>query len=321
MVLRKIMDRTHHGYKYLFGPIPSRRLGVSLGVDLMPHKTCSLDCVYCECGKTTRLTTQRDEYTPVDKIKKELDVFLSSEPVLDHITFSGSGEPLLHNRIQDIIRFVKLNYPQYALALLTNGTLLHDPKVREEIIDIDIVKASVDTISEKTFVALNRPHPDLNAADVIGGLISFREMFQNQFWVELFLVPGMNDTEFEIQSIKMKLKEMNPDRVHINTLDRPGTEKWVQATDKEELKKIAGYFDNVELIGQTNNYSNDKKDIVNFHQHLIATIKRRPCTANDVSKVLGTRFFETKKHLESLNEKGEIEKQEMSRGVFYMMKS
>ena len=316
----KMMDSKNQEYQYLFGPVPSRRLGVSLGVDLMPHKTCSLDCVYCECGKTTCLTLKRDEYTPVDVIKRELAYFLSTGPVLDHITFSGSGEPLLHSRIREIVCFVKNEFPQYKLALLTNGTLLYDPRVREDITDIDIVKVSVDTVSEKVFVKLNRPHPKLNITTVIDGISSFKELFQKQLWMELFLVPGINDDETEIKSIKTVLKAIHPDRIHVNSLDRPGAEKWVQAVQKEKLKKVADYLGDVDLIGQTKIVVKDKKNIGDFHQHLLSTIKRRPCTAEDVSKILGTHFSETKRRLEVLSKKGEIEKQEMPRGVFYLMK-
>jgi wyosine [tRNA(Phe)-imidazoG37] synthetase (radical SAM superfamily) len=315
------MKRMPREYKYLFGPVPSRRLGVSLGVDLMPHKTCSLDCVYCECGKTTCLTLQRDEYTPVDRIKKELDNFLSGGPTLDHITFSGSGEPLLHSRIREIVHFIKKEFPQYKLALLTNGTLLSDSEVREDIIDIDIIKVSVDTVSEDIFLKLNRPHSNLDVATVIDGLISFRKIFKNQLWAELFLVPGLNDDETEIASINEILKGIYPEKIHVNTLDRPGTQKWVQAADKETLKTVIANLGNIGLISQKEIPKTEKKDIENFHQHLLSTIKRRPCTVDDVSKILGTRFSETEKHLEILNERGEIEKQAMPRGVFYMIKT
>jgi len=317
----KIMHKEHQEYKYLFGPVPSRRLGVSLGVDLMPHKTCSLDCIYCECGKTTCLTLQRDEYTSVDRIKKELDCFLSDDPALDHITFSGSGEPLLHSRIREIVYFIKNEFPQYKLALLTNGTMLSNPEVREDIIDIDIVKVSVDTVSEDIFVKLNRPHSDLNVKTVIDGLISFKKILKKQLWIEFFLVPGINDDENEIKSINEVLKSIHPNSIHVNTLDRPGAEKWVQAADKDKLKKIAASLGDVGIIGQKEIFSTEKKDIGSFHQHLLSTIKRRPCTVDDVSKILGTRFSETKRHLDILSKKGKIEKQEMPRGVFYMMKS
>ena len=126
------MSSKHHlEYSYIFGPVPSRRLGISLGVDLMPHKTCTLDCVYCECGKTTRLTMETKAYVPVDRIIDELSRFLSSYPDLDYITFSGSGEPTLHSGIEEIIHFIKKKFPAYKIALLTNGTLFFEPDIRD----------------------------------------------------------------------------------------------------------------------------------------------------------------------------------------------
>lgn len=314
------MSGKRQAYKYLFGPVPSRRLGLSLGVDVMPHKTCSLDCVYCECGKTTCLTVQRDEYTSAHSIKKELDLYLSTGPTLDHITFSGSGEPLLHNRIKDIICFIKKEYPQYRIALLTNATLLGNHDVREDIADIDIVKASIDTTSEETFARLNRPHPNLRIATMIDNLISFREVFQHQLWFEFFLVPGLNDDKDEIQSIKKALKEIRPDRVHVNSLDRPGSEKWVKAVDQETLKEIEDIIGHVDSIKQEKNFADNQNGDKNFHQQLISTIRRRPCTAEDVSKVLGAHFSETENYLELLSKKGDIEKHKMSRGIFYIAK-
>jgi len=308
-------------YKYLFGPVPSRRLGASLGVDLMPHKTCSLDCIYCECGKTTHLTVRRKEYTPVDKVQKELASFLSQKPALDYITFSGSGEPSLHSRINEIVFFLKKEFPQYKLALLSNGTLLHNPEVREDILDIDVVKISIDTVSEDTFVRLNRPHSDLSLENILNGIISFKKIFKKQLWVEVFLVPGINDDNAEIESIKNFIENTHPDRIHVNTLDRPGAEKWVRAADHEKLKRVSDVLGDVTSIKLKEIYPTKEKDIVDFRHHLLSTIKRRPCTADDVSKILGTQLSETKKHLEALSQKGEIEKQKMSRGVFYMLKS
>ena len=150
------------GYKYIFGPVPSRRLGISLGVDIIPHKTCSLNCVYCECGRTTNLTTKRGEYTPVELIWEELKDFLSGNPKLDFITFSGSGEPTLHTGIGEIVDFIKADYPQYKLALLTNSTLFSQGNVIEQVIDMDVIIASLDVATEKNFIRINRPYPGLD---------------------------------------------------------------------------------------------------------------------------------------------------------------
>jgi wyosine [tRNA(Phe)-imidazoG37] synthetase (radical SAM superfamily) len=147
-------------YKALFGPVPSRRLGISLGVDLVHHKTCSLNCVYCECGATTHLTTKRKEYVSVDQVKSELVDYLSRNKTIDFITFSGSGEPTLNDGIGDVIHFLKSDYPQYNVALLTNSTLFHQLAVRRQIKDADVVMASLDAASEAQFRQVNRPHPD-----------------------------------------------------------------------------------------------------------------------------------------------------------------
>ena len=144
-------------YKTLFGPVPSRRLGISLGVDLVRHKTCSLDCVYCECGATTRLTTKRREYVSVDRVKEELAVYLSRHEKIDYITFSGSGEPTLNDGIGDVMHFLKSDYPQYKIALLTNSTLFDHSEVRRQIKDADVVMASLDAATKTRFRQVNRP--------------------------------------------------------------------------------------------------------------------------------------------------------------------
>ena len=135
---------------YLFGPVPSRRLGISLGLDLVPHKTCSLNCIYCESGKTTNLTIERKEYIPTAVLISELTTFLKTKPKLDYITFSGAGEPTLHSDIGTIVTFIKKNYPDYQLALITNGTLFYLSKLRREVKPVDLILPSLDAVSEKT---------------------------------------------------------------------------------------------------------------------------------------------------------------------------
>ena len=188
---------------YIFGPVPSRRLGRSLGVDLVTHKTCTLNCVYCECGKTTRLTLKRNPYVPGDDLRKELGRLLSTEPALDFITFSGAGEPTLNSDIGEIIRFIKTDYPQYKVALLTNGTLLYQPEVRAQLFGADLIVASLDAATETTFLRINRPHPELEVSQIIDGLAVFRKQFAKSFWIEIFIVPGVNDNESELEKIKI----------------------------------------------------------------------------------------------------------------------
>jgi wyosine [tRNA(Phe)-imidazoG37] synthetase (radical SAM superfamily) len=325
------------GFKHIFGPVPSRRLGMSLGVDMMPHKTCTLDCVYCESGATTCLTLTPDEYVPGDRIKAELREFLSGNPPLDHITFSGSGEPMLHNGIGEIIRFVKTAYPEYKVAVLTNGTLLYHSELKKQILDVDVLKVSLDAASEKIFTKINRPCDGLKLAHIIDGLRALREDFPHQFWVEVFLVPGLNDTPEELERIRDVLIELNPHRVQLNTLDRPGTEAWVTAVSRGELERIAAYLLDAEIIKHFDSVDADKTGhldenkrarVVGKNQQdsvfvrdvgdrILSTIKRRPCTVDDMARQLNLEADELYPYLEDFLNRGKIIRKEMPRGAFY----
>ncbi|MEE8399403.1 MAG: radical SAM protein [Desulfobacterales bacterium] len=317
-----MIDRKSRAVENIFGPVPSRRLGMSLGVDLMPHKTCSLDCVYCECGATTHLTLVRDDYISTGQIKAELKAVLSQSPSLDTITFSGSGEPTLHRGIGEIIRFIRTNYPQYKVAVLTNGTLFNLPEVREQLRDVDVVKVSLDAVTTTQFDSINRPCVGLRLADIIEGLVAFRKTFLHQFWVEVFLVPGFNDTKTELAKIKDVLQTLNPDRVQLNALDRPGTEDWVRPADSATLKKTAAYLLDAEIIGHPDAEPKDLPALTPgavLAERLYATIKRRPCTADDISRLLGIDMDEVGQHLDALIEKGTLIRKQMPRGIFYMV--
>ncbi len=158
---------------YVFGPVPSRRLGRSLGIDLVSHKTCTLNCIYCECGATTNLTKQRKSFVPLNDVLQELDNVLRNKPTLDYITFSGSGEPTLSKDIGNIIRYLKENYSEYKIALLTNGTLLNDSSLRKELLKLDLIVPSVDAVSENVFQKINKPCQTLNVKDVVNGITVF----------------------------------------------------------------------------------------------------------------------------------------------------
>jgi wyosine [tRNA(Phe)-imidazoG37] synthetase (radical SAM superfamily) len=182
-------------YKHLFGPVPSRRLGMSLGVDLIPKKVCSLNCVYCEVGKTTNLTLERKEYVSVEAVKAELKHYFNhnSFAVPDYITFSGSGEPTLNIYLGEILQFIKENKPDIPIAVLTNGTLLYKEEVRKSLLQADVVLPSLDAATEPVFKKINRPVKDLNISECIQGLIEFRKEFSNKIWLEIFILPGYND--------------------------------------------------------------------------------------------------------------------------------
>jgi wyosine [tRNA(Phe)-imidazoG37] synthetase (radical SAM superfamily) len=306
-------------YKHLFGPVPSRRLGMSLGVDLVPHKVCSLNCIYCEVGATTNHTLERKEYVPVSEVLDELDHFLSGNPTLDFITFSGAGEPTLNIGIKEIIIHIKENFPQFKLALLTNSTLFCDAKVREDIKDVDLLLPSLDAISEDVFRKINNPASTLLSQDVIDGLIEFKKMFKGKIWLEIFIIPGLNDTKEELKLFKKVLKQINPDRVQLNTLDRPGTEEWVVPATREHLKKVAKQLLPlpVEIIAKFKSRRGIASYNDDVEHRILETIKRRPCTTQDLADMLGLHLNEINKYLSELILREIVTSEVQERGTFF----
>lgn len=207
-------------YNHLFGPVPSRRLGISLGIDLVPHKVCSLNCVYCECGRTTKLTTEREEYVPADMILAELSRFLKENPAPEYITFSGAGEPTLNSEIGKIIDEIKSDYPAIPIAVLTNGTLFSNRQVRSELLKADLVLPSLDAASDEVFHQINRPSGNLSVSNCIEGLVNFRNEYSGKIYLEIFILPGYNNSPDELDRLKKAILQIKPDRVQLNTLDR-----------------------------------------------------------------------------------------------------
>lgn len=306
-------------YKHLFGPVPSRRLGLSLGIDPVPYKTCSFDCVYCECGATTKLTAARNEYIPVDEIISELDSFLSSNPTLDYITFSGSGEPTLNIVIGRVISYLKKNFSQYKIAVLTNSSLFSDPEVREELLLADVIMPSLDAVSENVFQKINRPASGINISEIINGLINFRKEFSAKIWLEIFIITGINDTDEEIEKLHAVLNKINPDLIQLNSLDRPGTENWVVPADEETLEKFKKKFADLPVVTISNYQNREKIGSYNLkiEDAILSTISRRPCTAEDLSEILDIHIAELNKYLDTLHENGRIEAVKKPRGIFF----
>ena len=305
-------------YRYLFGPVPSRRLGRSLGIDLVPQKTCAFDCVYCECGQTTNLTCERREYVPTDRVIAELDDYLATAPDLDYVTFAGSGEPTLHTGIGDIIAFIKDRYPRYRVAVLTGSALLADPAVRAALIRADLVVPSLDAISEEVFLKLNRPSPGITAGRVLAGLTAFSREFPGEVWLEVFIVPGQNDTEEELLLLKDAVAAISPDRVQVNTLDRPGTDIRVRPASPRTLERVAAVLGrNAEVIGAAPDEPAMVPEAREVADTLLATLRRRPCTVTDLARISGLRPAEVTKYLRILEERGAVEPVREERGVFY----
>jgi wyosine [tRNA(Phe)-imidazoG37] synthetase (radical SAM superfamily) len=308
-------------HKHLFGPVPSRRLGVSLGVDLIPLKTCSLDCVYCECGKTTRLTVERKEYIPVDRVIAELEVYLRNNPPLDFITFAGFGEPNLNSGLGNVISYLKQNFRQYRTCLLTNGTLFTDPEVRAEAAAVDLIIPSLDAATEDTFNRLNRPEISLDCTAIINGLEQLRSEYKGEIILEIFIVPGLNDTELELENIKCAIERIKPDGVQIGTLDRPGTEDWVEAADKDRLVEIAKFLGNADLIGNFKQRSKIASFKESHSRKILNTLRRRPCTAADLEQMLNLHPAELQKYINHLLETDRIDVDYKQRGAFFKIKT
>ncbi|MBR1369751.1 Fe-S oxidoreductase [Methanocalculus chunghsingensis] len=229
-------------YRYLFGPVQSRRLGRSLGVDLVPDNICSLDCVYCECGTTCHITRRRRMYVPVGEVLQELDHFLAGNPLLDYVTLGGTGEPTLHLGIGEIIVYLKEHHPEYKIAVLTNSTLLSDPGIRQEIIAADLILPSIDAVTKEIFEIINRPAPGIAPDQMIDGLIQLRREFPRTIWLEIFLIPGINTGNKELHLLRDAALRINPDLIHLNSLHRQGAEPWVQGMPEEELHRICRFF-------------------------------------------------------------------------------
>ena len=306
-------------YKHLFGPVPSRRLGISLGVDLVYHKVCSLDCVYCECGRTTQLTRQRAEYVPVDEVKEELDRYFSSNPDPDYITFSGSGEPTLHSGIGTVIDYIKERKNGVSVALLTNGTLLSLKEVRQDLMNADLIIPSLDAADTDTFRKINRPCDSIDIHEYIDGIRAMKEEFSGKLWLEILILPGYNDTEHDLLQLKEAAGRIRPDKIQLNTLDRPGTRASLTAVSPERLKEIAAFFefDNIEIIAAYKGKDGRKSLREDMADSIIETVQRRPCTLEDLSHILGARPAQISKFLSDLESRGKITVLRQERGVFY----
>ncbi|NIA23785.1 MAG: radical SAM protein, partial [Proteobacteria bacterium] len=289
-------------YKYVFGPVPSRRLGVSLGIDLIPYKVCSYNCIYCECGKTTDLTIKRKEYVPTDIVLKEIDDYVKNHPAPDFITFSGSGEPTLHSKIGLILSHIKSHYPSIKTAVLTNGSLLYIPDVRKEILAADVVLPSLDAALNDSFIKINRPNGQLRLEKIISGLIDFRKEYKGEIWLEIFIVEGINTDNDNLDALKNAIVRIKPDKVQLNTLDRPGTEDWVKPASKKTLESIIDYWGlpNVKIISKYKSRKDIKSYRNDVESMILETIRRRPCTLTDLSAILGLHINELNKYLDVL---------------------
>jgi wyosine [tRNA(Phe)-imidazoG37] synthetase (radical SAM superfamily) len=300
------MNKTLNATKYIFGPVPSRRLGRSLGIDLVPYKTCTFDCIYCDLGRTTNKTTSRQSFVSPEEIQKELEFTLSVlDKRPDFITLSGSGEPTLNNNIGQIIRGVK-EITSIPIAVLTNSSLLSPQEVRNDLLMADVVLPSLDAITPTLFEYINRPHPSLRIEEIISGLIQFRNQYRGQIWLEILFCRGVNDGKEEIKKLKEAIEKTQPDRVQLNTPVRPPAEEFafpLTSAQLEEIRERLG--DKAEIVSEFAAPLGEELNSVKDTE-ILNLIKRRPCTTEDISKALGLRIDEVVKHLDHLTKAGAV---------------
>lgn len=301
---------------YLYGPVPSRRLGQSLGVDIVPLKVCTLDCIYCQLAKTSQKTIERAEYAPVDTVLAELKEKLDEGLHADFITISGSGEPTLHSRLADLIAGIK-NITDIPVAVITNGTLLFRQDVRADCAKADVVLPSLDAVDEQTFRKINRPHKDISIENVISGLCAFRNEFTGRIWLEVFLIDNVNTAPEQIADLKDAIKRIHPDKIHLNSAVRPTAEPGLQRLAPENLKSIA------QSLGQSCEVVADvSPSLLGKHtqikaEHLLSMLKRRPCSLNDICTALAVSPDEALKYIARLKASGMVTSTQKNGTTFF----
>lgn len=272
-------------YRHLFGPVPSRRLGRSLGIDITPFKTCSFDCVFCQCGATTVLTTRRDEWVPLQAVCDELAQWLKEEVQADCITLAGSGEPTLYSRLGELIAWIKEHTP-IPVVVLSNGTLLDQPEVRADLLRADRVKISLSAWDEASFQAVNRPAPELTFARFLAGARRFRSEYPGELWLEAFLLTGVNDRPEQVMQIAAQAAGLCPDRIHLNTAVRPPAEAAIHPLSKEQLEEFCGFFTpRAEVIAAFS--TGPSAAGAPTAEALLDLLRRHPATADQLARHYG----------------------------------
>jgi wyosine [tRNA(Phe)-imidazoG37] synthetase (radical SAM superfamily) len=290
---------------YLYGPVPSRRLGFSLGVDLLPFKTCSMDCVYCQLGAEAATTVRRRSFVPIDDVLKQIEEVLRSGRQVEAITFSGSGEPTLHAGIGRLIRDIKRR-TSVPVIVLTNSSMISRPAVRRDLAAADIVVPSLDAVTESVFKKVNRPHPSLSAAEIVDGLAVFRRGYPGQIWLEILLVRGINDSLPHLRALKSAIARIRPDRVQLNTVVRPPAEKTAQPLGLEDLERVKAFLGGTAEIIADFKKSDQAPAGKNVADLVREFIRRRPETADGIARSLGTTAVEVRRACRELEEQGGI---------------
>lgn len=271
--------------KYFYGPVQSRRLGLSLGVDLCIEKQCTLDCLYCQVGRTSKLTIDRFKQIDLELFKGELRELLTQHPDLDYITFAGSGEPTLHKDFDLICESIKAIAPNVKLALITNSTLLTDPQVRTEIKCIDLLVPSLDAARQSSFEKINRPQEDLKVVNIINALESIKNDSNIEMWLEVMLLGGVNDSLDDLLALKDAVLQIKPDKVQINLPVRPTLDPVSFPEQKTVDELISLLKDHVEIICDNKIEDNVSKS-EDIENSVLGYVSRRPASYEDLSALV-----------------------------------
>jgi wyosine [tRNA(Phe)-imidazoG37] synthetase (radical SAM superfamily) len=301
---------------HIYGPVPSRRLGFSLGVDILPPKTCSFDCIYCQLGRTERKSGRRGRYFSSAEILGQIKEAVDKNPGIDHITFSGSGEPTLNIRLGKLIREIK-KMTEIPVVVLTNSSLLVLPAVRRALRAADVVIPSLDTTTAASFRRVNRPLPSLKIYDILTGLVLFRREFPGRIWLEIMLVKGVNDSPADIRALKKAVARIRPDKIQLNTVVRPPAEKWALPVSPAELKRLEK-----ELGGPAEAIAGFRKrpglsGVQDLKKAIMAMAGRRPVTLDDLASSLGREKVEIRHNLETLLRWKRLSRRKHGGAVFY----
>jgi wyosine [tRNA(Phe)-imidazoG37] synthetase (radical SAM superfamily) len=318
------------GRKYLYGPVPSRRLGLSLGVDIIPFKVCTLDCVYCQLGRTVEKTVERRDFGPVEPIVDELREAVAEGLKADFVTIGGSGEPTLHLRLGELVDGIK-QVTDIPVALLTNGTLLSRTDVRADCARVDVVMPSLDGADQGTFDRIDRPERSISIESVVSGLCTFRKEYAGQIWLEIFFVEAINTDQAQIARLKDAIERIKPDKVQLNTAVRPTADPGIARLDAERLGEIATRLGpgceiiaDFSIAGDERVAGADDDDERGLHcpatetrQALLSMLKRRPCSLGDISEGLSLNRSEALKYLADLQERGLIGAEQKGGRIFF----
>lgn len=304
--------------KHVFGPVPSRRLGISLGIDIIPYKTCTLNCLYCECGRTTNHTIERRSFFSKENLISEFKEFLKTGDHLDYITFSGSGEPTLNSDIGYLIKEIR-KITLTPVAVLTNATLLHRPEVQDDLINSDLILPSLDAVSEDVFKKINRPASGITAEKIINGLKSFSRKYKGEIWLEVFISKGINDSEEELEKIRKAIEQIMPSKVQLNSLDRPPAYSEAQPAGHDLLGLIVEKWNGlpVEIIKRVKRREEIPSFSKNLESNILNTIVRRPLTIEDLIILTGKNRLEILKYIDVLEKEKLIRAEIVGEKIFY----